>query len=204
MKSIIIIILSVLLIYSCSPVRTQNKRVSIQKDNSSEKQAGSEVQSGADIAKVTKNRFSDTTVIYLPTVMQEVDFSLDDDLDNALQEFEMGKFDDACSKFDFLVDTFHQGDSLWHESKYYQAECFILENNLDDAAEIIEELIFDDSLPLSILERCLVRYGQILCIEKKFDDAQRYFKRLKQQFPNSIYLGLANCEVVLEGSKANK
>ena len=54
----------------------------------------------------------------------------------------------------------------------------------------------DPMLTDIVNERVLVRLGQIYCVEKDQQKAEDYFKLLRNTYPESIYIPLADCDVV--------
>lgn len=187
-----------ILLVACSPVRTSGSRSDTRVSDTRVKSSSSSEDSDLTANKLDYRppRFSDTTVIRLPKVMPQIDFSLDEEFDLAIIAFEGENYADACDKFAFFAETFTPNDSLWYESRYYVAECELLKNQLAKAKGILSGLVEDGRLPRSVLERSLVRYGQLLCVEGDDAAAESYFARLRREFPNSIYMELANCAAV--------
>jgi lipopolysaccharide biosynthesis regulator YciM len=79
---------------------------------------------------------------------------------------------------------------------FYKSECNILNNEFDSALSILSNLLEDKNLPSQIYEKTLVRLGQVYCVTDSKAKAEEMFAKLKKEFPNSIYLKLADCSVV--------
>jgi TolA-binding protein len=193
MKNAIYIVL-IISLAACSSVRRNS--------------SGSEKIVVPDSKPATENisqrpRFSDTTTIVLPTVMppvqsvfRESDFDIKNELDRAVRDFNSGKFSSACQKIRVYAETIDPVDSIYFEAKFYESECFITKDNLDLAKETLLEILRNDYIPNSTAQRCLVRVGQIYCAQGKHDIAETFFTTLRQRFPESIYIPIANCESV--------
>ncbi len=95
-----------------------------------------------------------------------------------------------------LMETLPENDSLWFESSFYAAECLVTQSKVDAAGRILRTLLDSEGLPPDILEKVLVRLGQVYCYQKKHEAAEKLFKRLKEEFPESIYIPVANCESI--------
>lgn len=157
------------------------------------------------------SRFQDTNKIDLPTLVasrdtnsteinevqvantQETAIAM---FESALQEFDNQQFTECCTKFNSIAGTFLPTDSLYFEAKFYESECKIVDNKVVDAKLLLEALYGDPDIPKSVLERVIVRLGQIQCLLKNPGEAKRYFEELKVKYPNSIYLKVANCDAI--------
>ena len=163
-----------------------------------------------------KYRFQDTNLIELPALIAVQDTSnmeinqvqianshqtAIDMFDNALQEFDNQNFTQCCSKFNAIAETFLATDSLYFEAKFYECECKIVENKVIDAKLLLEALYSDPHIPARVMERVIVRLGQIHCLLKNPQEANKYFIELKTNYPNSIYQKVANCEAIAQPSK---
>ena len=162
------------------------------------------------------SRFQDTSVIELPALIASRDTnSLEITevkianfhqtaiamFESALQEFDNQQFTECCTKFNTIAETFLPTDSLFFEAKFYESECKIVDNKVVDAKLLLEALYGDPDIPKSVLERVIVRLGQIQCLLKNPSEAKHYFDELKNKYPNSIYLKVANCNAISQPTK---
>ncbi|HPD33443.1 MAG TPA: hypothetical protein P5545_07795 [Bacteroidota bacterium] len=172
----------------------------------------------AQFANPKKNtsRFKDTNMIDLPVLIASRDpnaIQMNDTqaehsrqiaiaiFETALQEFDNQKFQECCGKFSSIAETFLPTDSLYFEAKFYECECKIVNNKVIDAKLTLEALYIDHNIPASVMERVIVRLGQIDCLLKNTQEANKYFAELKAKFPNSIYLKVANCNAIHQSTK---
>lgn len=197
-----IYIFSIILLFyffaSCSPVRSRyyyddtpknskNKDISQQEDKS-------ESEPEMDFAD---GRFQDTAVVIMPVAQNGTQSrGLADFFDEAVHDFDKENYKSACSKFDAFSGMLRKNDSLYFETMFYKSECKILNNELGSAKTILEMLLEDSKTPEAIYEKILVRLGQVYCVTDSKEKAEEMFTRLKKEFPNSIYLKLADCSVV--------
>jgi TolA-binding protein len=122
--------------------------------------------------------------------------SINNEFDAAIKLFDSQKFDEACSKFAFFESTLRDKDSLTYETKYYLAECNIAKNNFIPAINILDGLYENKNIPDNLLEKVIVRLGQIQCAQKKYAIADKFFMELKNRYPESIYNNVANCDFI--------
>ena len=122
--------------------------------------------------------------------------SMNNEFDAVIKLFDNQKFDEACKKFAFFESTLEENDSLIYETKYYLAECNITKNNFVPAIKILDDLYKNKNTPEKVLEKVIVRLGQIHCAQKKYSIAEKFFKELKNRFPDSIYNDVANCSFI--------
>jgi TolA-binding protein len=191
MRLLITILLSLILLNACTPVRNhsgarkpKSMRESSQKTDTTAK------------AEVIKERFSDTTLIVLPTVTAEKRKGYSDDFSAAVKEFDDENYKQACPKFRSFAETFSPGDSLYYEAQFFYSECLIQENKIEQGKTILQKIENDDQLTDIVRERVLVRMGQIYCLEDKEEKAEEYFRTLRNDYPRSLYIPLADCSVV--------
>jgi TolA-binding protein len=118
------------------------------------------------------------------------------EFDAAVKLFDNQKFDAAFKKFSFFESTLREKDSLTYETKYYLAECNIAKNKFPPAVNYLDGLYKNKNTPNSLLEKVIVRLGQIQCAQKKYSDAEKYFKELKSRYPESAYNDVANCDFI--------
>ncbi|MBX3042314.1 MAG: hypothetical protein KIT33_08755 [Candidatus Kapabacteria bacterium] len=193
-KYLIILLITILTVSACTSVRNTTFR---------NHKAKSDVEQ-AEFVENYAPRFVDTTFIKMPDVVpSKANYS--NDLNNlfeeALKDFDAGNFSSAKQKFINIKNTVDNGDELYYESDFYIVECIISENKFDDAEKLLETMLVDKGLPDNILERVLVRLGQINCARNDKKEAAKYFTRLGDINPNSIYLKVANCDFLNGGSK---
>jgi TolA-binding protein len=144
----------------------------------------------------TKKRFVDTTEIEYTASAELQTIALQNQFDNAAKHFDKDDYDKACKEMQQFAETFIKGDSLYFESLFLWSECLIVKDEIKKAEKNLREILADKRVPENVLEKTLVRLGQIYCVEGEKSKAEALFKRLRQQFPKSIYIPLANCEAV--------
>jgi TolA-binding protein len=209
-----LILLTILLLTSsCGTVRNSTVR-----NNRQEK---IEDIKNPEPIEIKDNRFTDTTIIKLPDIThsgrtndnKEISENSNSDssisgmnefnsaFEIALKEFDNRKFGSAYQKFNNLKSTLTDTDSLYFESDFYMAECLISENKLNEAKKILDLLEVNKNVPDVILEKIFVRLGQIYCQRNDKKTAASYFSKLEMANPKSIYLSVANCNFLNNGSK---
>jgi TolA-binding protein len=190
----IYIILFLIGFIGCSPVRNTYYRQSDKNSSEQSENSSSIKEDKVKKKKVNvKDRFSDTTVIVVDPVKRS---DILDKYVNAVRIFDKEDFDKASIEFKQLTETLPPDDSIYFESKFFFAECNISTEKLKEAEVILQELLDDAKIPLSVLEKVLVRLGQVYCVIEKKAKAKELFTRLKSEFPSSMYLKIANCEAV--------
>lgn len=97
-----------------------------------------------------------------------------------------------CNVFNIYAGQFSFNDSLLQEAQYSFAECSISHDRLEDAAVALEALC-SEKMHRGVAPKALVRLGQVYCILGDNARAQRYFARLKKEYPRSVYNQLADC-----------
>ena len=142
------------------------------------------------------DKFYDTTVIKLPTAYAQTGESIGGQFDRAYREYENENYQSSCEKFRTFAETFAKGDSLQFEALFLHSECLLLENKLPQAENVLLSLLPDAKLPKSILQKVLVRLGQVYCVMDKEQTAEMYFARLRKEFPQSPYIRIADCSAV--------
>ncbi len=142
------------------------------------------------------DKFYDTTVIKLPTAYAQTGESIAGQFDRAYREYENENYQSSCDKFRTFAETFAKGDSLQFEALFLHSECLLLENKLSQAENVLLSLLPDAKLPKSILQKVLVRLGQVYCVMDKEKSAEMYFSRLRKEFPQSPYIKIADCSAV--------
>lgn len=120
--------------------------------------------------------------------------SIEAAFDAALEDFDQGDYDNACIQFRSIIETLPTGDSLGYEARFMEAECAIVNNRLVPALSALLALSLDPGTPVPVVEKVLVRKGQVQCLLKEFESAEETFRLFRNRFPESVYLPLANCE----------
>lgn len=174
---------------ACTPVGTRNQK------------ASSTVSSQKSENIPAKQRFSDTTYIYLgdykapkePTSSKTV---LSDELNETIELYHNEKFSEACEKFAQLLSQTNKNQKDYQVILYYTSECYILKNMFDPAKRILQDILSMENLYDDIKEKCLVRLGQIYCVEKNTEMANRLFSQLRREFPQSKFKKLADCDAI--------
>lgn len=143
---------------------------------------------------------NDTVYVKLPPIYVEEGIenekrSLNAELDSAVYLFNNGMYYESCEKFNLLQETLKEHDSLYHEAVFYSAECLIVHNEYKLANRLLNE-IMDEKISISLKQRVLLRQGHLLCALGDESTAQWYFDKLNSDYPNSIYIKLANCNAL--------
>lgn len=116
--------------------------------------------------------------------------------EETLARFDEGRYDVACPQFRTIVETLPPGDSLAYEARFMEAECEVVNNRLVIALSTLIALSLDTDTPVAVLEKALVRKGQVQCLLGEKDSAAETFTQFRNRFPNSPYLPLADCSAV--------
>lgn len=150
-----------------------------------------------------KVRFEDTTKIEMEPIYalkpnQEISKKksnnpIEKEIELTNQLLEKGEVEIAREKFSVLASTLPYGDSLYYEAKFGEVECLIAQRNITQAKKLLQELSKDKGINAVTEEKTLVRLGQIECIQNNSQAANNYFNQLKNKYPRSIYLKVANC-----------
>lgn len=187
MRMVHILLLIAFMMIECSPVRPRYSLAGNQNGKDRTDSTATELLN-------ENNSTKDTTIIYLEKKSNsKTEIS---GIDDAVKLFDKGKVSEACPKFRQYFETYSPEDSLFHEASFYLAECALWKNNLDEANQIYAKLLADKSVPLSVVEKALLRQGQVYCALDKKKEAEANFKRLKNEFPKSLLLKIANCSAV--------
>ena len=203
MKSHILFSVFVLvLVFGCTSVKTRNaKKVSeplfrqqiseniISDEN---KKANSDL---ADSKRIYRDRLKDTTIIYNRAPGTPSD-KFDTQFKNAMIEFDSSKFDLAYKLFRDIAINNIAGNDLTIFSKFYMAECRMSDNSFAEPEKIYYELINSTNVLPDIRQRALVRLGQLFCVTDRKDEAQKCFSRLKNEYSDSKYLKVSDCNAV--------
>jgi hypothetical protein len=132
-------------------------------------------------AKSTDSRFGDTTIITIGEV-NDTTSPKSGILDEAIKEFDAETYGECCPKFRNLTETISQGDSIYYESLFYLSECELIDKKLEEGRSNLELLVNDKKVPVSILQKSLVRLGQVFCVLNEKQKALELFNRLKSEF----------------------
>jgi len=110
------------------------------------------------------------------------------------QEFDRNA--SVCPDFVDLLKLLKNDDPLYWEVLFMICECYIIRENYDQARKRLESVLVNSGTNNGLRQKALVRLGQVYCVINQPEDAQRYFIQLKKEFPTSLYLPLANCDVI--------
>ena len=199
MKKIFIysVLALVVFVFGCSSSKkTTEKGKLASKEKVQTTNKGKKILDSKTQKSQTKERFGDTTIINVKDNIKQQKPIIVMQFDKASDNFEKGNYDEACEQIDMFTQTFAKGDSLQYESLFLKSECLIDKEEIEKAERILYNLYTTKYLPSSIMEKVLVRLGQVYCVEDRKKDAEKLFNKLKNKYPNSIYLPLANCEAV--------
>lgn len=112
----------------------------------------------------------------------------------AQQEFERSA--SVCPEFVEILKLTTTNDPLYWEVLFMICECYIIRENYEQARKRLESVLVNSGTNKGLRQKALVRLGQVYCVTNQPEDAQRYFTQLKKEFPTSLYLPLANCDVI--------
>ena len=144
--------------------------------------------------------FTDTTRLVLnndaSVMMSGYDaLNIKDVFINGKAFFENEYYDKASKRFRYIKETALPEDTLYYTSIYYLAETHIAKNRFSDALSNLE-LIINSNIINENREKSLVRVGQIYCVLNMKDKASKYFDMLEKEFPQSLYISVANCNSI--------
>ncbi|GAB5464642.1 MAG: hypothetical protein Kapaf2KO_00780 [Candidatus Kapaibacteriales bacterium] len=103
-----------------------------------------------------------------------------------------GRINSARILTDKLMESLPIESEDYYSSMYYLGESYVAENNTDEAIDIFLEILESESKG-EAREKSLIRTGQIMCIDGDTAGAEVYFSLLQKEYPESIYLPLAQC-----------
>ena len=194
-KNILILVLTVFIINSCTSVKTRTVKLSKTLDQQS-KSEETELQIEEKKSKsLYKNRFEDTTIVKIEGEPLESN-ETSDKFNKALQLFDDGNFKESYSILNEMAKSIETPNQKYYEIQFYISECKIQFSENNDAEEILKKLTENSSVNQNILEKAIVRLGQLYCIMDKKEQANSYFQRLKREFPKSQYLHFADCNII--------
>lgn len=140
--------------------------------------------------EVVENVLPTTPTLPSPTVKSPLEerFLL------AQQEFERSA--NVCPEFVEILKLTNTSEPLYWEVLFMICECYIIRENYEQARKRLESVLVNSGTNKGLRQKALVRLGQVYCVMNQTEDAQRYFTQLKKEFPTSLYLPLANCDVI--------
>lgn len=205
MKSAYLLIIPLMIVlFSCSSVRTNTgvrKPAPIRKETV--KKTDTKIQTQPKEVPKPKSRFTDTTKVVIKPNIRTTHVAINSQLDTAIYNFEKAgeeqdieKIDKSCLEIKSFAETFAEGDSLKFEAMFYKGECLIVFQKFEEAEILLLGITNDILIPNSVLERALIRLGQVYCALNKIKEANKIFAKFHSQFPNSIYKEIANCEAI--------
>lgn len=192
----IIFMINILAFFSCSTPRGTRTKSSNKALTKISGKKGKVQEKEKTKQKEVFFEFSDTTIIELKPEEAKYLTPLEREFIKYVDAFNNEEYDKVCDKIMIFAETFANEDSLKFESEFYTCECLIYKNEIDQAEITLLELINNPLINNHILQKALVRLGQVYCYKNDKENASKYFEKLKREFPNSIYLKLANCEMV--------
>ncbi len=135
-------------------------------------------------------RTLDTTLIYLhknqkPTLKMK--------FNEALKSIENENYENAYKKLKVIYESIEPDNEFYNLVNYYIGECELYLNRIDEASKKFQEVINNNDNSEAIIERSFIRLGQINCLRKQANEAMFYFKKLKENYPGSLYLRFAKC-----------
>lgn len=225
-RILLFVFTTTLFMNSCSPVRqtarigsTNHSKELEKKVNEDDKNAlkADNINNSQEI-KINENQtqIGDTLIIQLPDVVQpnmkpnkvfdenpagdKIDDgdneTIKNELESAIDLYENNKIDAAQKKLITILSTLSKENRQYYQAKYYLTECSISKNKTKEAQKELEDLYKIETLEDDILEKVILRLGQIACINKNTEKANEYFEELKDKFPDSELINLANCNFV--------
>ena len=114
----------------------------------------------------------------------------------ALDKFDKGNFDEACTEFELLSGTLPARDPLRYEALFMLAECAAVRDQLVTGVRLLESLNADAATPPAVAEKVMVRLGQLYCVLGDDAQAEQLFDLFRSTYPSSAYLPLADCSSV--------
>ncbi len=114
----------------------------------------------------------------------------------ALTAFDAGNYASAQKAFETLARTLPSNDSLKYEADFMTAEAQLMQTEYDSGMQRLQSLLRSPATPPGIIERALLRQGQVYCLQGNDAKAQESFKQFRQRFPRSRYARLADCSAV--------
>jgi len=191
------ILLCLLSLTDCSSVKTRTVNLTKPLDEQS-KTEKSEIKREQELKKMKskyRNRYDDTTVVFISSEKKQ-DSEAPDKFNQALQFFDDGNYREAEKIFSEIIKTIEKPNLKFYNIQFYLAECKIQFGENNKAEELLKQLTEKSTTDHLVLEKSIVRLGQLYCIMDKKDLAAGYFQRLKREFPKSVYLNFAECNTI--------
>ncbi len=139
---------------------------------------------------VSDFRHKDTTIIYLNTIEKN---PINTKLNEAVKDIDNENYKKAYSQLNTIFESIQPENKLYNIVYYYLGECELFLNKIEEAEKRFNRIISSKDNSEAIIERSLIRMGQINCLRKQNEKALFYFQKLKEDFPNSIYSAFAKC-----------
>lgn len=184
---------------TAKPIETTNSNINKTSDN--EILANDTIDILLPEVKISvkpESKSNNTINNYSPTESDIIneDLSIENLLEQAIDYYEKQEITKSRKVLVDILSKIKKSDDKYSEVLYYLAECDISENKLVKAKEKLNEIYSNNNVESQILEKVLLRLGQIYCYEKKNSKAMEYFNELKALNPNSILNKLANCNFI--------
>jgi TolA-binding protein len=149
-----------------------------------------------------KQQFADTLVMNITPHSEgkqtdNASKQLDKEWKSANQFFDKGEYKNAKDMFTTIAESTSSEDSIHCESTFMIAECLVQLNELPKAKEILYALSNNTHVSTTLLEKVLIRSGQVLCALDDVESATIYFKRLQIEYPQSRFSSMATCNSVV-------
>lgn len=193
-----------ILISACGSVRSRSNSSKNPSDNSRTSKSGI-AKKGSNKSKFvqssaveSRNRFADTTYIYLDGANSSNEIEISEASHEelyrqALNKFNNEDYNSACNNFKVFLENYTLRDNIYYDARFHLGECLVLNNSISEAIDIFNNILNSQNVPDEVIQQALVRLGQVYCSQNKMSLAQRYFTRLRNEYPKSIYLKVANC-----------
>jgi hypothetical protein len=186
MKTFFLCLLSISLFGCISPVRHEIFLPASQLP------AEAQTEEAALLKPAETERFKDTVVVNTGIP----DNDLTKQMTQADELFKKKKIRQACDLYEQVSQTVAEGDSLDYEVRFMISECSSENQDFEKSLKILQALSSSEGIPDNVLEKTLVRLGQVNCVLEKKTSAAEAFTLLKKRFPKSVYLQLATCDSV--------
>ncbi len=122
--------------------------------------------------------------------------AMNDELKQAIDLYHDGKVNESCQIFARLLTNTNKQAKDYQILLYYSSECYIAKNMFVPAKKLLTDVLSLDELFDDIKEKSLVRLGQVYCIENNKTEADRLFRQLRREYPQSKYIKLADCDAI--------
>ena len=151
-----------------------------------------------DVSDIKDRRFSDTITIAEQGEKVKVASGkrIEIEVDEAMKLFDNQDYSAAQERFRQLSGTISANDPLLMDVLFMSAECDAVTAQYKEAEKQLVKLTTRSDITPTVLEKALVRLGHVFCAQQKMGEAAQAFKRLRQEFPESKYLKLADCSAI--------